>query len=199
MSRSGKKERKTEARSQRWKEWRRGNRGFCGGWFTWRFTVFFVFGLCIATGLLLVFLLPRVPSFGISQDAPLAPATGDWNSSIPTQFSSTPANFSFPAFAQLQLNTGSNFIPLKFTYIGAIVFDLDTSVKVGTGDLYDVTFPAKKFSNLEMPLNFSYVADNRSDITWANWYNGCKILDNSRMARGRAFVSGLCWICISPG
>ena len=106
-----------------------------------------------------------MPSFGISQDNPLVHATGNWNSSIPTQFSSFPANFSFPAFAELQVNTGSNFIPLKFTHVNAIVFDLDTSAQVATGDLYDVTFPAKQFSNLEMPLNFSYVADNRSDIT----------------------------------
>lgn len=48
MSRNGKKERKAEARGQKWKEWRRGERGMCGGWFTWRFTVYFVFGLCIA-------------------------------------------------------------------------------------------------------------------------------------------------------
>ena len=48
MSRSGKKERKAEVRNKKWKDWRRGERGICGGWFTWRFTVFFIFGLCIA-------------------------------------------------------------------------------------------------------------------------------------------------------
>ena len=48
ISRSGKKEREADARGVKWKEWRRGQRGLCGGWFTWRFTVFFVFGLCIA-------------------------------------------------------------------------------------------------------------------------------------------------------
>lgn len=48
MSRTGKKERKSEARGQKWRAWRRGEQGLCGRWFTWRFTVFFVFGLCIA-------------------------------------------------------------------------------------------------------------------------------------------------------
>jgi len=48
MTRSAKKERKAEDRNQKWKDWRRGNRGLCGGWFTWKFTVFFAFGLCIA-------------------------------------------------------------------------------------------------------------------------------------------------------
>jgi len=48
MTRGAKKERKAEVRNQRWKDWRRGKRGLCGNWFTWKFTVFFVFGLCIA-------------------------------------------------------------------------------------------------------------------------------------------------------
>ena len=47
MTRGAKKERKAEARGQAWKDWRRGKRGICGSWFTWRFTVFFVFGLCV--------------------------------------------------------------------------------------------------------------------------------------------------------
>jgi len=48
VTRSAKKERNAEARGKKWKEWRRGERGLCCHWFTWRFTVFFVFGLCIA-------------------------------------------------------------------------------------------------------------------------------------------------------
>lgn len=78
---------------------------------------------------------------------------------------SSPANFSFPALADLQVNTGSNFIPLKINHLNALVFDLDTSHQVGIGDVYGLSFPAKKFVNFQMPVNFSYVADNRSDIT----------------------------------
>ena len=48
MTQSAKKERKAEERGQKWQDWRRGKRGICGSWFTWRFTVWFVFGLCIA-------------------------------------------------------------------------------------------------------------------------------------------------------
>lgn len=78
---------------------------------------------------------------------------------------SSPANFSFPAFADLEVNTGSNFIPLKITHLNALVFDLDTNHQVGSGDAYGLSLPAKKFVNLQVPVNFSYVADNRSDIT----------------------------------
>lgn len=105
---------------------------------------------------------------------------------------SSPANFSFPAYADFEVNTGSNFIPLKITHLNALVFDLDTDNKVGNGDMYGLSLPAKKFVNLQVPVNFSYVADNRSDITCqfrfpfaggatdnltnsgANWYNACK-------------------------
>jgi len=146
----------------------------CGRWFTWRFTIFFVFGLCIAAGILLAFLIPRVPKLGFSQSSPLSPATGDWNSSIPTQFLSFPANFSFPAFAELQVDTGANFIPLKLTHMNALIYDLQTDAKVGNGDVYDITFPAKKFTQIQVPMNFSYTADNSSDLTWASWYNSCK-------------------------
>jgi len=174
MSRSVKKERKSEARCQKWKQWRRGERGLCGRWFTWRFTVFFVFGLCVATGILLVFLIPRVPKFAFSQDTPLSPATGDFNHSIPTEFSVSPANFSFPAFAELQVDTGSNFLPLRFTHLNALISDLGTGANVGNGDMYGITVPAKKFTRLQVPMNFSFVADNSSDLTWAAWYNACK-------------------------
>jgi hypothetical protein len=118
-----------------------------------------------SAGIFLAFLIPRVPQFAFDQDTPLAPATGDFNSSIPVQFLSFPANFSFPAFAELEIDTGSNFIPLEFTHLNALVFDLDTDNKVGSGDIFKLTVPAKKFTKLQLPINFSYVADNSSDIT----------------------------------
>jgi hypothetical protein len=118
-----------------------------------------------SAGILLVFLLPRVPSFTINQDTPLGSATGSFNSSVPTQFNISPANFTFPAFAELQFNTGSNYIPVKITHLNAQVFDLDTENQVGNGDLYGLSLPAKKFVNIQMPVNFTYTADNSSDIT----------------------------------
>jgi hypothetical protein len=106
-----------------------------------------------------------VPGFALNQDTPLAAATGSFNSSVPTRFLTIPANFSFPALAELQVDTGSNFIPLKFTHLNALIFDLQTSVQVGVGNMYDISFPAKQLTKLQLPMNFSYVADNSSDIT----------------------------------
>jgi hypothetical protein len=118
-----------------------------------------------SVGILLVFFIPRVPGITINQDTPLVPATGSFNSSVQTEFMTAPANFSFPAFAQLQVDTGSNFIPLQITHMNAQVFDLDTNNQVGNGDVYGLNLPAKQFVNLQMPVNFSYIANNSSDIT----------------------------------
>ena len=114
---------------------------------------------------MLAFLIPRVPDFQINQDEPLAQATGDFNKSVPVYFNRAPANFSFPAQADLQIDTHSNFLPLTFTKLHAEVFDLETSRQIAVGDLGHMTFPAKQFTQLSVPLNFSYVASNTSDQT----------------------------------
>src|SRR5882672_12086299 len=113
---------------------------------------------CNSIGILLAFTIPRIPSFQFNNDTPLITANGSFNSSIPTQFSRAPANFTFPAFAALQIDTDSNFLALDFSHLSAQIFDLDTNFQVATGDISHQKFPAKTFANLNMPLNFSYVA-----------------------------------------
>ena len=46
MTKTGRKERKRDARNEFWKSWNRGERGLCGHYFTRRVLVFFLFGLC---------------------------------------------------------------------------------------------------------------------------------------------------------
>ncbi|KAI0698136.1 hypothetical protein BC835DRAFT_1335927 [Cytidiella melzeri] len=161
-------------RSQKWKEWRRGERGMCGKYFTRKFLTWFMFALCVAVGLVLAFVLPRVPGFQFNADEPLAPASSAYNKTVPTYFNRAPTNFSFPGAAQLQLDTGSNFITSHMRDIQADVYDLQTSMHIGTGFIDSLTLPAKQFIQLQLPLNFSYSVTNTSDITWNNWYNGCR-------------------------
>jgi hypothetical protein len=120
-------------------------------------------------GITLAFTIPRVPGFSFNQDLPLGPASGSFNSSIPVIFSRAPANFSFPAYVDLQVDTTSNYLPLKFNELGAQVFDLDTYSQVGTGALYSHTVPGRTFTKITVPLNFTYIATNDSDTT-------CKLL-----------------------
>lgn len=119
----------------------------------------------LRVALVLGFTIPRVPSFSFNDSTPIAKATGTWNSSVPTYVNTAPANFSFPAFASLRVDTNSNYLPLKFNYLRATVFDLDTLRQIATGDLGHRTLPAKSFPDIMLPLNFTYVASNSSDQT----------------------------------
>lgn len=164
---------KAESRNKFWKSWKRDERGLCGRHFTRRTLVFFLFGFCAAIAIVLAFTIPRVPSFSFNNKAPLVNATGDWATAVPFSFSRAPANFSFPAFASLQVDTTSNFLPLQFKHLRAQIFDLTTGRQVASGDLGRKTLPAKSFPDILLPLNFTYTATNTSDQTWSNWYNAC--------------------------
>ena len=116
-------------------------------------------------GLVLAFTIPRVPGFAINGSTPLIQASGWFNQSIPAQFSRFPANFTFPAAISLQVDTTSNFLPLVFNSLDAQVYDLDSFRLVGQGHMNHTKLPAHKFSDIVMPLNFTYVATNDSDLT----------------------------------
>jgi len=116
-------------------------------------------------GLVLAFTIPRVPGFAINGSTPLIQASGWFNQSIPAQFSRFPANFTFPAAISLQVDTNSNFLPLVFKSLDAQVYDLDSFRLLGKGHMNHTKLPAHKFSDILMPLNFTYVATNDSDLT----------------------------------
>jgi hypothetical protein len=115
--------------------------------------------------LILGLTIPRVPGFAFNEDTPLVNATGPWAKAVPTIFAPAYTNFSFPAFASLQVDTSSNFLPLKFNRLQASVYDLDTNRLVGTGNYAKISLPAKSFPDILLPLNFTYVATNSSDQT----------------------------------
>ncbi|KXN83138.1 hypothetical protein AN958_01809 [Leucoagaricus sp. SymC.cos] len=175
MTKAGKREKKSESRREKWKRWNRGEAGMCGSYCTRKIFAWFIFSLCAVIALVIAFCIPRVPSFSFNGKTPLVNATGEWSQAVAYGFSRAPANFSFPAFASLELNTDDNFIPITFKHMRAQVFDLDTGRQVANGDLIKkVTVPAKQFPQVLLPLNFTYIATNDTDQTWVNWYNGCK-------------------------
>ncbi|KAN0118481.1 hypothetical protein V8E52_005211 [Russula decolorans] len=175
MTKKGRKEQKSEPFGRKWRAFNRGQYGLFGTkWLTRRTVVFIVFAVCAIIGVTLAIVIPRVPNFAINGSNPLTSATGWFNQSITAQFSRAPANFTFPANIQLQVDTTSNFLPLVFKHLDAQVYDLSSFHVVATGHMNRTKFPAKQFTNIQMPLNFSYVATNDSDLTWINWYNACK-------------------------
>ncbi|KAF9453135.1 hypothetical protein P691DRAFT_659138 [Macrolepiota fuliginosa MF-IS2] len=175
MTKAAKREKKTDSRKEKWKRWNRGETGMCGSYCTRKIFVWFMFGFAVVIALVVAFCIPRVPSFSFNRKTPLINATGAWSEAVPYGFSRTPANFSFPAFASLQLSTDNNFVPITFNHMRASVFDLDTGRQIATGDLLSkTTVPPKQFPDILLPLNFTYFATNFSDQTWTNWYNGCR-------------------------
>lgn len=47
MTKTGRREKKAELRSEKWTAWRRGERGMCGRYFTRKVLVFVLFGVCV--------------------------------------------------------------------------------------------------------------------------------------------------------
>lgn len=158
-------ERRTQAR-----EWWRDQRRCCG--FSRKILAFVLFGLCCALAVVLAITIPRVPGFSFNAQTPLS---NDTHSQGPFEFQRTPANFSFPALLNLQLDTHSNVIPLHLTKLHADIFDLGTDVKVGQGDIPNgMTIGPNKFQPVTVPVVFSYVAVNTSDQTWIDFHNACQ-------------------------
>ncbi|KAJ1303261.1 hypothetical protein OPQ81_011458 [Rhizoctonia solani] len=172
MTKAGRAEARAEERRRKWREFNRDQRGVCGiKWATRTTLVWAVFILCIVIGILLAIFIPRVPSFGFQGDMPLN-ATSDGGN---PQFSRIPANFSFDALVSLQVNTnGQVVLPLHFNNIHATIYDVTTSRQVASGDLGGYTVPAKAYTQIKVPVTFSYEAANSSDTTWLNFYNACK-------------------------
>lgn len=148
-----------------------------------------------SVGIVLAFTIPRVPDFLFPSNNPLKNATESWSKEVPTIFSRSPANFSFPAAISMEFNTGSNYLPIHMSKMVATVSDLTTGRQVGVGNLGATTLPAKAYPVIDMPLNFTYIANNDSDITCmplpcdqhshdvltsigrtlgADFYNGCR-------------------------
>ncbi|KAG8775517.1 hypothetical protein FRC12_001441 [Ceratobasidium sp. 428] len=172
MTKAGRSEAKAEDRRRRWREFNRDQRGLFGRrWATRRTLAVGSFFVLAFIGILIAIFLPRVPGFGFLGAAPLsAPADGG-----NPQFSRIPANFTFDALIDLQVNTNSQIVlPLRFNNIKATLYDVTTSRQVATGNLGSASVPAKTFAAIKVPVTFSYEASNTSDTTWNNFYNACK-------------------------
>ncbi|KAG8807372.1 hypothetical protein FRC18_005595 [Serendipita sp. 400] len=172
MTKKGRKEDRTYERQEKWKEWMRDQRGICGKWGTRRAIVWGLFITICIVGIILAFTLPRVPSFTWNKDAPLTAVNDPDN---PPKFATVPAaTFAFNASLDVHIDTGSNFLPLKFNYARVQIADLDTGRLIAEGGLEGYILPAKAYTQVYIPVMFNYTAANNTDQTWANMYNACK-------------------------
>ncbi|KAL1744239.1 hypothetical protein HDZ31DRAFT_39146 [Schizophyllum fasciatum] len=175
MTKKAKRARKYESRHDKWIAWKRGERGMCGKWFTRKVTAWVLFVLIIVIAIVLAFCIPRVPGVSFADNKQYLTNVTDGDlKDTPIEFNRVPANFSFAAAANLQLNTQDNFLPVHFSNIKAKLYDSESDEVVATGETGSMTLPAKKYPEIELPLKFEYSASNDSDTTWVNWYDSCK-------------------------
>ncbi|KAL7414432.1 hypothetical protein BDY24DRAFT_385184 [Mrakia frigida] len=172
LSKQGKKEAQQEKRDRMWKRFKRDEDRQCWGASLRQLLVWGTFGLCIAVGLTVYFVIPRIPSYEFDTTQPIQAIEGATNTSDTILFSRTPANFSFPALVSLAADSESTYIPVHLTSISAIVSDLGTGRQVANGT-WSGTFKAKTITNFNIPVTFSYAAINSSDTTWNNYYTAC--------------------------
>jgi hypothetical protein len=169
MTKRGRREAKNDERQRKWKDWNRDNTACCGGYVTRRRVVWGLFGTIIVVGVLLAFMIPRAPPFAFIGNSPLVAVDGG-------SFEYTripPANFSFASTAMLEVSTSDNFLPLHFNHIYAEAYTTSSLKKVGTGDIWDYTVPAKTFTPINMTLNFAYEGTNDTDTTWMAFHDAC--------------------------
>ncbi|KAG8920289.1 hypothetical protein FRC02_000993 [Tulasnella sp. 418] len=169
MTSRGKRDNAARERKVAFRQWWRDQRGLCGvPWLTRKTVVWGAFGTIVSIGLLLVFLLPRVPKFAFNDDTPLNNVGGT------PVFNRSPANFTFQSALDLQVDTSGSFIPVHFNSLKAEIYSADTYKKVAEGELGPWTFKAKQYEVIQLNVTFAYEAANVSDTTWTNFYDACK-------------------------
>ncbi|KAG8956024.1 hypothetical protein FRC04_006473 [Tulasnella sp. 424] len=170
MKGSGKAEIKAEKRRKAWNAFKRDQTGLFGiPWLTRKVIVWAAFAFFICLGLILFFVIPRVPTFGFAYGTPLVENGG------PTPyFNRYPANFSFTGGVDLQADTHGSYTPVHFKNITAEMYSADTFKLVATGSTGPLTMPAKSYFPLALNMTFSYSAVNTTDQTWNLFHDACQ-------------------------
>lgn len=135
-----------------------------------RVAVFVAFGFCICLGVLLYFVIPRVPMFAVQSRSPLT-AIPDGSSMITHH---SPTNFSMDMKVNLRADNTANWLATKISKMEMDVTDLSTFKKVGQGIETDLSFPARQKTVFPFSAHFAYASINvTGDQTWSHWINAC--------------------------
>lgn len=169
MTRSSKRRKKRTHRRRKCQLWVSGQ-DHLWGWLSPRVAVFLAFFALIALGVMLFFVIPRVPTFAILSTNPVV--------AIPNgasmQVNHSPTNFSMTMGFNLRASNRDAWIPTHATDLTLKVTDLNTYIKVGQGHLDAYTFKPRGNTAFQFPVQFSYVSLNSSgDQTFQDFYKGC--------------------------
>lgn len=169
MTRNTKRRRKRTNRKRKYQLWVSGQ-DHLWGWLSPRVAVFIAFFVLVALGVMLFFVIPRVPTFAILSTNPVT--------AIPNgasmQVSHSPTNFSMTMGFNLRANNRNGWLPSHATDLTLEVTDLNTYQKVGQGHMDSISFKGRGLTPFNFPVEMSYVSLNASgDQTFQDWYKGC--------------------------
>jgi hypothetical protein len=149
--------------------WRKGEDRICCG-LNPRKLVFIVAFFLAMLGMLLYFVIPRVPIFGLQTRNTLI-AVPDGSSMLTHH---APTNFSMDMKVTLRADNTAGWVPTHASDLNIEVTDLGTMRRVGLGTMADMSFPGRKKTVFEFPVHFAYASVNvTGDQTWAHWINAC--------------------------
>lgn len=169
MSRSSKRRKKRTHRKRRCQMWVSGD-DHLWGWLSPRVAVFIAFFVLLSLGVMLFFVIPRVPTFAILSTNPVVAIPNGASMRV----NHSPTNFSMTMGFNLRASNRNGWIPTHATDLTLEVVDLNTYAKVGKGKLDSLTFHPRGNTEFQFPVEFSYVSLNNSgDQTFQNFYQGC--------------------------
>jgi hypothetical protein len=85
-----------------------------------------------------------------------------------------PLNFTMDMKANLRADNTAGWIPSTLTDIDAVVTNVKTYIKVGTGHIDEIKFAGRQKTEFQLPLHFQYVSLNfTGDPTFLDFRNAC--------------------------
>ena len=149
--------------------WMRGYNPLCG-WFGPHVAVFTVFFFLVFLGVLLYFVVPRVPDITLKTKDPLAAAGNTSAMEITAQ----PTGFEMNGTLTVRLDNGDGWIPSHLKSLSAEVHYKPAKTKVGSGTLKGKSVPGRKTSELTIPIQFNYHSLNSTgDDTQLAFQKAC--------------------------
>ncbi|EPQ30139.1 uncharacterized protein PFL1_02256 [Pseudozyma flocculosa PF-1] len=169
MTRKTKKKKKRQAKKRRLGMWAKGD-DHLWGWLSPRVAVFIAFIFLAMLGVMLYFVIPRVPSFAFLTTNPVT-AVPDGAS---MKVHHSPTNFSMTMDLNLRADNSDGWIPSVAKDMQVTVYDATQNKKVGEGKVKRMSFPGHKRTVFKFPVDFSYVSLNATgDTTFLNFYTAC--------------------------
>lgn len=162
-----------------------------------RTILFIVFIWVVIIVIIWYFVWPRIPTLTLQ----------DINNNGTTQVitNTTKKIMSTDWTINMTADNSNNWVPTRFDSIDLTIIDYNTNVQFGNGSLTHFTLPARKQSNLIIPITIYYATEDRNDTTFQDLYNACGILlsstnpyDNQQDVLNVTFsvtyhISGIVW------